>query len=133
MKFYLPFLFLLCFQNIFSQKDEKIIFSHLARHWIQSEKESRGDTIVFRPEGHETISEAPMYLLYGGWTFFPEGQVYKHRWKKCGVDEEPPYKTGAWKKKGTTLKIKVAKEQYLYEVLELNKEILIVRVLSNGK
>lgn len=130
MKIFFSFLFLLFFVNIFSQENGKIVFSRLSQHWIQSEKESSGDTLVFRPEGHEKIAEAPLYLLYGGWTFFPEGQVYKYRWKKCGLDEEPSHKSGSWKKKGNTIKIKLGKEQYLFEVLELNKEMLKVRDLS---
>ena len=104
----------------------KIKMGYLSQHWIQSEKECSGDTLVFRPEGNENIAEAPMYLLYGGWTFFPEGQVHKHRWRKCGNDGEPPFRSGMWKKKGTMLKIKVGKEQYLYELLEVNKEVMKV-------
>lgn len=112
--------------NTFSQGNEKIMLSYLSQHWIQSDKECNGDTLVFRPEGNENITDAPMYLLYGGWTFFPEGQVQKHRWRKCGNDGEPPFKSGMWKKKGNMLKIKISKEQFLYELVELNKEVLKV-------
>lgn len=133
MKVSFFFLLLLSCGNIFSQENRELVFSRLSQHWIQSEKECSGDTLVFRPKGHEKIADAPMYLLYGGWTFFPEGQVHKHRWKKCGLDEEPPYQPGSWKKKGRTLKIRIGKEQYLFEVLELHKELLKVRDLSQKK
>lgn len=119
--------------TLFSQGNGKIVMSEFSRHWIQSENECSGDTFVFRPEGHEKIAEAPMYLLYGGWTFFPEGQVQKHRWKKCGNDGEPPYKSGSWKKKGKMVKIKTGKEQTLFELIEVNKQILVVRDISPEK
>lgn len=133
MKKLFHILFYLNFFSAFSQEGDKVLMSALSQHWIQSEKECSRDTLVFRPEGHEKIAEAPMYLLYGGWTFFPEGQVQKHRWRKCGNDGEPSFKSGTWKKKGNTIKIKVAKEQYLFEVLELNKEILMVLDFSSKK
>lgn len=105
----------------------------LSKHWIQSEKECHGDTLVFRPEGSEIVAEAPMFLLYGGWTFFPEGQVQKFRWKKCGNDEEPPFRSGMWKKKGNLLKIRISKESFLFQLLSLDNEMLKVIDLSKKK
>lgn len=106
-----------------------INLSYLSQHWIQSEMEGSGDTIMFRPEGHELLREAPPYLLYGGWTFFPEGQVHMHRWQKCGNDKGAPYRSGSWKRKGNTLKIKIGKEQFIYQVLQLEKDLFKVIVL----
>lgn len=126
-------LLFIIFSSLSSQSKFKFSVADFSKHWIQSEKESSGDTLVFRPEGHELLADAPMYLLYGGWTFFPEGQVYKHRWRKCGNDGEPPYRSGSWKKKGNVLKIKVAKEQFLYEIAGLDKEKLKVVVINSGK
>lgn len=97
--------------------------SHLYRHWIQSDSECSGDTLVYRPQGHKKLATTPMHMLYGGITFHQEGQFTIHHWKKCGNDTNPCFTSGTWKLKDGILKINVEKGVYGYQIMELKEDL----------
>lgn len=117
------FIILFCFalNNCICQENG-FKLSDMYRHWVISEKESYGDTLVFRPSDHELAAETPMYLRFGGITIFPEGQATKHRWRKCGNDEQPAEVYGNWKYTDMVIKFAFKNEQYVYKILELKSD-----------
>jgi len=114
------------FISSYSYSQQKYNLSDLYQYWILSEKESSGDTLVYRTEGNEKIAEAPMYLKFGGMKFFPEGQFSKSRWRRCGNDTEPPEQFGEWRRKKDELKMIAGKEKFYYKIIAWNNDLFKV-------
>jgi len=127
------FLFTVMFASILlPEVHAQFEMSHLYQHWIQSESECKGDTFVYRTQGHEKLTDTPMHMLYGGITIHPEGQITRYRWKKCGNDTGPDHTSGSWKWKDGFLKIAIEKEVYGYRILELEKDIFKAVIVISG-